>query len=234
MNTVQQYQYFEMMRQSRNAAIYQIFSMQGSNAGISEDPNPPEPPIDPKTLIKFKDGTSEYFDFSGEINRQTLIEAGLYDEDSGQWEEISEITFGKNVTSIGEDSFDGCESITSLVFSDSVTTIGISSFYYCSELSSVKMGNGITTIESSAFVGCTKLTSLTMSNSIKTIGSDAFNSTGLTSLTIPNSIESIGNDVFIYCDVIQLTFEGKTRDDVTELNYENWSLKESTCASDRT
>lgn len=39
----------------------------------------------PKTKITFDDGTSQEYDWSGEITYQTMIDAGLYNGDNSQW-----------------------------------------------------------------------------------------------------------------------------------------------------
>ena len=44
-----------------------------------------KPVGNPKTKITFTDGTSQEYDWSGEINRQTMIDAGLFDGDSYGW-----------------------------------------------------------------------------------------------------------------------------------------------------
>ena len=38
-----------------------------------------------KTRITFTDGSNGEYDWSGEISSQTLIDAGLYDENEGSW-----------------------------------------------------------------------------------------------------------------------------------------------------
>ena len=38
-----------------------------------------------KTRITFTDGTTQEYDWSGEINYQTMIDAGLYDDNMYAW-----------------------------------------------------------------------------------------------------------------------------------------------------
>ena len=44
-----------------------------------------KPAGNPKTKITFTDGTSQEYDWSGEINQQPMIDAGLLDGDSYVW-----------------------------------------------------------------------------------------------------------------------------------------------------
>ena len=44
-----------------------------------------KPAASPKTKITFADGTSQEYDWSGEINMQTMIDSRLYDEGSYVW-----------------------------------------------------------------------------------------------------------------------------------------------------
>ena len=47
-----------------------------------------KPAGNPKTKITFKDDWNSYsqeYDWSGEINQQTMVDAGLYDNRYGNW-----------------------------------------------------------------------------------------------------------------------------------------------------
>lgn len=44
-----------------------------------------KPAVREKTLITFTDGTSEEYDWEGELSSQMIIDAGLYDENEGSW-----------------------------------------------------------------------------------------------------------------------------------------------------
>ena len=139
------------------------------------------------------------------------------------------ITFDADVTTIGQDAFDDCDSLTSITIPDSVTTIGSYAFYDCYSLTSVTIPDSVTTIGARAFYTCDSLTNITIPDSVTTIGRSAFayctnlvefngkfasedsrclivdgtlNSfapAGLTSYTIPDSVTTIGVSAFDSC-----------------------------------
>ena len=105
-----------------------------------------------------------------------------------------------NVTSIGNNAFNGCTGLTSISIPNSVTSIGENAFYECYGLTSVIIGNSVTSIGYGAFNSCSGLTSITIPNSVSSIEAYAFcGCDGLTSITIPNSVTSIGNYAFGSC-----------------------------------
>ena len=61
-----------------------------------------KPAASPKTKITFTDGSIEEYDWSGEINQMTMIDAGLFDGNDYFWiKEPQTVEIGTNVTSIG-------------------------------------------------------------------------------------------------------------------------------------
>ena len=104
------------------------------------------------------------------------------------------------VTSIGDNAFNGCTGLTSVEIPNSVTSIGDNAFYRCTGLKSLTIGNLVESIGYAAFAGCEGLTSLTIPNSVTSIGLCAFDGCkGLKSVEIPNSVTSIGECAFYQC-----------------------------------
>ena len=186
-----------------------------------------EPTGNPKTKITFKDGSSQEYDWSGEINQQTMNDAGLYDLDSYMWiKEPKTVEIGTNVTSIEWYAFYDCGGLKSVTIPSSVTSIGSSVFSGCISLGSITIPDSVTSIGSSAFSGCSGLTSVTISDSVTSIGEQAFfGCGGLTSVTIPSSVTSIGWGVFRGCSSLtSVTFSGKDKATVQGMANYNWNL----------
>ena len=115
-------------------------------------------------------------------------------------QEIKDLIIPNNVTSIGNNAFNGCSSLTSVTIPNSVTSIGKSAFSGCSSLTSVTIPNNVTSIRDYTFQNCSSLTSATIPNSVTSIGSWAFKDcSSLTSVTIPNSVTSIVEEAFKDC-----------------------------------
>ena len=94
-----------------------------------------KPAVNPKTKITFVDGEVVEYDWSGEINQQTMVDAGLYDNRYANWiKEPQTVEIGTNVTSIGYGAFYRCSGLTSVMIPSSVTSIGNSAFSQCSGL----------------------------------------------------------------------------------------------------
>ena len=90
--------------------------------------------------------------------------------------------------------------ISAVVIGNDVTSIGSQAFYNCYNLTNVTIPNSVITIGTEAFRGCTGLTSITIGNGVTSIGYSAFEGCdGLTNIEIPASVTSIVNSAFHYC-----------------------------------
>ena len=124
---------------------------------------------------------------------------------------LTNLTIGTNVTSIGEGAFEDT-GLTSVTIPDSVTSIGDSAFYGCFALSNISIPNSVTNIGDGAFFDCTSLSAITV-DALNPVYSSAagvlFNKSqtilvtypgGIAgAYTIPNSVTSIGVMAFDLC-----------------------------------
>ena len=140
---------------------------------------------------------------------------------------LTDVSIGNSVTSIGEKVFKECSGLTSVVwnaencagfsydsapfydirskitsftFGDSVKHIPAYLCYGMTKLPAITIPNSVTSIGRMAFYDCSGLTSITIPHSVMSIGSYAFSRcSGLTSITIPHSVTSIGESAFSGC-----------------------------------
>lgn len=112
---------------------------------------------------------------------------------------LTSVTIGNSVTSIGENAFERCRSLASIEIPNSVTRIGNNAFFYCTGLITIEIPNSVTSMGIVAFRGCTALTSVTIGST--NIGDNAFSEcSNLTSVTIGNNVTSIGHYAFNECN----------------------------------
>ncbi|MCL2131559.1 MAG: leucine-rich repeat domain-containing protein [Lentimicrobiaceae bacterium] len=80
--------------------------------------------------------------------------------------QITKIVLPDGLTSIGNESFYGCN-ISSVSIPNSVEIIGRGSFANCSELTSVVIPNSVTKLLQSTFIYCSKLHKVTLGSSVE-------------------------------------------------------------------
>ncbi|MBQ7962135.1 MAG: leucine-rich repeat domain-containing protein [Clostridia bacterium] len=121
---------------------------------------------------------------------------------------LTSVTFGRNVTTIGDSAFDR-SSLTSVSLSGKIKTIGGYAFSGCSDLKSVYVGEKVSTIDYSTFSYSDKLSSITISsyNPYYTTLNNVIYDKAMTTLiycpsmhtgtfTVPAGVKVIGEDAF--------------------------------------
>ena len=117
---------------------------------------------------------------------------------------LTDVSIGNSVTSIGEKVFKECSALTSVVW-NAENCAGFSydsaPFYdFRSQITSFTFGDSVKHIPACLCYGMTKLPAITLPNSVTSIGRYAFQDChGLTSITIPHSVTSIGESAFSSC-----------------------------------
>ena len=112
---------------------------------------------------------------------------------------LQAVEIGKNVPSIGSNTFYYCYSLTNVVIPNSVTIIESDAFSFCSSLASVVIPNNVI-FGRYIFSSCYSLASVTISDGIKSIGDHMFSRCySLASVVIPNSVTEIRGGAFEDC-----------------------------------
>ena len=133
---------------------------------------------------------------------------------------ISQITFGKNITSVGADAFRGCTSLTRINYAGDVSSwcvikgldninqyVNISIYIgneKISDITSIELNNDVADISDYAFSGFSSLKSITLPANLTRIGNNAFeNCSSLESITIPDGVRYISESTFSNCRALE-------------------------------
>ena len=117
--------------------------------------------------------------------------------------ELSSITIGNKVRSIGFKAFSGCTMLTTVVIPNSTEILDEQAFVGCSNLKNLTIGSSVKAIGNSAFQECTSLAKVVIPGSAETIGSSAFSGCNhLTDLTIESGVVTIGIGAFQGCSTL--------------------------------
>ncbi len=177
--------------------------------GVTPGPEPapaPAPYISPYTFFTVLDNGALRvvpIDISGSLTQSSYISDVSLNN-------ITKVTVGGYVTSIGDYAFFDVENLTSITIPASVTSIGEQAFSYATSLTSITIPSSVTIIGNSAFSNAASLASINIPSSVTIINDGTFyGATSLTSITIPDSVTSIGSWAFINCSGLsQVTFTG--------------------------
>ena len=180
----------------------------------------------------FSNGISSPWNVSETNSLEIIIQDGINKIDSSTFREchnLTKISLGKDVTSIGDYAFLDCNSLTSITIPDSVTNIGKASFADCKSLTYIIIPDSITSIGERAFENTAYYnnssnwendvlyigkhlikakTSISGSYAIKegtlTIADKTFDGCySLQSITIPGSIKSMCKGTFSGCKYLK-------------------------------
>ena len=143
--------------------------------------------------------------------------------------EVKEVTFGSNVTSIGNYTFYYCRNLTEVTIPNSVVSIGDYAFYHCNDygnygLRNIYIGNSVKYIGNYAFYYCHNLTEVNIPNLVESIGDYAFyHCISLKEVTIPDLVKSIGDYTFSRCSGLEEVTIGNSVITIGDYAFSNCS-----------
>ena len=147
-------------------------------------------------------GTGAMYDWTG----NTYVPWYSYSD------QITSVTIGSGITTIGNYAFANCSKLESICIGDDVTSIGSYAFRRCKVLTSVKIPEKVSTIGASAFYYCSALAEVNIPEGVSIIASNTFSGcSALKTVIIPESVATISNNAFSYCtSLAKVIIEGRT------------------------
>ena len=156
---------------------------------------------------------TSYSDWTVAVTYREINYDSYFNKYSGAVTIPSTVTYNSityNVTSIGDDAFEGCTGLTAITIPKGVTSIGERAFFGCSSLTAITLPASVTSIGYDAFSGCTSLTTINVAegnanydsrggcNAIIETGSNTL-IVGCAATIIPEGVTSIGGRAFLEC-----------------------------------
>ena len=124
---------------------------------------------------------------------------------------MTDVTFSKNVGTIGEGVFDSCRALKSVAFLGDVGSIGSEAFSDCRVLTSVTFSGEVDTIGQQAFYNCNLLTRFALPEGLTSLGEEAFEDCGgLTAVYLPATLQTVGDTPFYRCEELRDVYFGGT------------------------
>ncbi len=117
--------------------------------------------------------------------------------------DITDITIGDKVNTVGKWAFFGCSKLTNVKFPDALTLIAAAAFSGCSAIETIAIPNGMTELSNSVFYDCSALKTVTLPSTLKSIGSGSFaNCSSLTGIALPAELTTISEEAFSACSAL--------------------------------
>lgn len=134
---------------------------------------------------------------------------------------LNKVTFGKNVTHLGDDSFKGT-ALTEVTIPDSVTSLGNGVFGDIPTLTTVTIGSGIKRLHN-IFAGSDNIAVVNLSEGLEAIGENTFGCKQIKTITIPSTVKTIYGGAFRECPELEeiIFTEGSQIEDIGSDNFTN-------------
>ena len=119
--------------------------------------------------------------------------------------DITSVTIGKNVRSIGKSAFIRCEVLVKVEFAEGsqLTSIGEYALQSCKKLESITLPDNLENVPAYIFSWCEGLRSVTVGENTKTICEYAFSSCeALESISLPDALTTINEYAFADCKLL--------------------------------
>ena len=130
---------------------------------------------------------------------------------------LPEITLPADLTNLGDQVFNKCESLTSIEIPEGVTVLPNDALRYCTSLTDVTLPDSLTQIGNYAFGHCDALTVLIIPEGVTRLGSAAFHDcANLTQVMVPDSVESIDNSFQKTDKLVLYVFPGSYAEEYAE------------------
>ncbi len=115
------------------------------------------------------------------------------------------VTIPKNISSIDEDAFRGCENLSEVIFEKGCeASIGKNAFAGCKSLRRIVLPEGCRWISDGAFSRCENLEEVQLPCGLYSVGKSAFECcTSLTNINFPKSLTTIGKRAFYRCSSLE-------------------------------
>ena len=98
----------------------------------------------------------------------------IYSDAFASCRDLTEVTFGRSVESIGDRAFSSCTALEHVTIPSSVNSIGYEAFAHCVSLVDLSLESGVKEIGGGMLLGCKSLSSLFLPASIESVGDSAF------------------------------------------------------------
>ena len=116
---------------------------------------------------------------------------------------LRSLTLPEGLESLGEYAFNSCESLEMVTLPSTLRELPKGAFYICWRLKEVNIPEGVTYIGQDAFYECEGMLKLTLPTTLRTISSGAFTAcVRLTEVTIPEGVETVEQQAFMSCTAL--------------------------------